>query len=141
MPGQKSTAGMDLDDQASWSGVRRGGFPQDSAPRVPLSVLETLNSGHLGPLDKHQDGLPNRRHSPNLNWTRNQAPVPTPPPSLHCEFEPPGRFQGSPAKSGHKQGDSGSAQLALGRASISMSCSTQAAIKQDSLCRLNTGAR
>lgn len=72
-------AGMDLDDQAGWSGVRRRGFPQDSAPRVPLSVLETLNSGHLGPLDKHQDGLPNRRHGPNLNWTCNQAPVPTPP--------------------------------------------------------------
>lgn len=111
---RQATAGTDEDDQAGWSGVRRGGFPQESAPHVPLSLLETPNSGHLGPLDKHQDEAQAR---PQLGGQPGSSP--TPPPPLHCEFEPPGRFRGSPAKRGDKQGDSGSAQLALGHASIS----------------------
>ena len=76
---------------------------------------------------------PEAQARPQLDVQPGSSPIPPPP--LHCEFEPPGRFQGSPAKRGDKQGDSGSAQLALRRASI-----PQAAMKQDSLCLLNKGA-
>lgn len=138
MPGQKATAGTDVDDQASWSGG--GGFPQGSAPHVPLSLLETLNSGHLGPLDKQQDGLPNPRHRPDLNRTCDQAPVPPLPHPFTVSLSPLDGSGGVPPRGGTNRETAAVPSWPSDAPAFPMSCSTQAAMKQDSLCLLNKGA-
>lgn len=137
---RQATAGTDVDDQAGWSGVRRGGFPQESAPRVPLSLLETPNSGHLGPLDKHQDGLPNPRHRPDLNWVGNQAPVPPLPHPFTVSLSPLDGSGGALPREGTNKETAAVPSWPSDAPVFPMSCSTQAAMKQDSLCLLNKGA-